>query len=87
MRRAPQSSGRECWSRIARRQRAGDEAAGPLRKGVVGDWRNHFSPELGRFLIEVADERLALGEKIVTNTTASTWKGKQNPVAGGARAS
>ena len=55
---------------------AGDEAAGALRKGVIGDWKIHFSPKFGRFLVGVANERLALGEQIVTNTTASTWAGE-----------
>ncbi|MCH8271164.1 MAG: sulfotransferase [Planctomycetes bacterium] len=54
----------------------GKEVKGLIRKGIVGDWRNHFSPEFGQFLIRVADERLSLGEQIVTNTTASTWAGE-----------
>ncbi len=57
----------------------GVESKALLRKGQVGDWENHFSPEFGRFLIDIANERLGLGEKIVANTTTSTWKGRSTP--------
>ncbi|MCC6286122.1 MAG: sulfotransferase [Phycisphaerales bacterium] len=40
---------------------AGEEAPDFHRKGIVGDWRNHFSEAAGQHLLDVARERLNLG--------------------------
>lgn len=63
------------FERTSGGRRPGEEANAPARKGIVGDWRNHFSAEFGEHLVRVANERLALGEKIVTNTLDVTWNG------------
>lgn len=42
---------------------AGEEAPSFHRKGIVGDWHNHFSEAVGQRLLSVARERLEAGTR------------------------
>ncbi len=54
---------------------SGQEQNDRVRKGVVGDWQNHFTPEYGAFLERIAAERMAMGEAIIENKPRITWRG------------
>jgi hypothetical protein len=45
-------------SRTGRRRGEEDLRAPSARKGIAGDWRNHFSPEAARLFDELAGENL-----------------------------
>lgn len=41
---------RTSFRAISGREEGDEDPASPLRKGVIGDWRNHFSPRtIARF--------------------------------------
>ncbi|MEQ8770832.1 MAG: sulfotransferase [Phycisphaerales bacterium] len=66
---------RNSFQALSGGREAGQEQNERVRKGVVGDWRNHFTSDFGDFLERIAAERLAMGEAIMDNTPRVTWRG------------
>ncbi len=61
------------FDRLTGGREAGREAKAFLRKGIVGDWANHFTPEFADFLLRIAAERLALRDQPIDNRRLITW--------------
>lgn len=57
------------------RSRGQEDVRTVFRRGLTGEWREHFTEEFGAYLLQVAEERLARGEEPVDNRSRIEWTG------------